>query len=466
MVRWWRRLVSDTLLDSQERWEARLARLASVIGLTAAFAALPCAVRSAWVGRWTEAVVIASMDAGVLLALWFGRRGRSGIAVGTLCAVFPLAIAALAMRDKAFHDTAMLAFPATLVVGGLLLERRAFVVFALALSAILVSIGLLDPGGRAVSTYNEISDAAIIMLSTALVVGLLAGSLRASLRQAETALAEQQRAEAEKAGLENALRHAHQMEAVGRLAGGIAHDFNNMLMIVGASVTLAKRQLDPASSALQSLTQAEAAMARAATLMRHLLTFSRTQVLEPRLLNFGELVESLRPMLAGLLGEAVAFEVGATAGLPPVRVDRALMEQALVNLVINARDAMPDGGKLSLDLHVVALDAESARTLGCRVGRHVLLIVSDTGCGMSEAVRQRAFEPFFTTKEPGRGTGLGLSTVYGAVKQHDGAIAVDSTESQGTTFRIYLPQADEALSRMPDPPSYEAVPDASRGSRA
>jgi signal transduction histidine kinase len=439
--RWWQRLASSALPASESRWETRLARFASVIGLTAAAAALPCALRSAWIGRWPEAIVIAAMDVGVLLALWFGRRGRAGIAVGTLCAVFPLAIAALAMRDKALHDTAMLAFPATLVVGGLLLERRAFVALAAALTALVVSIGLLDPGGRAAATYNEISDAALIMLTTAMVVGLLAGSLRASLRQAERDIAERRQAEAEKARLEHALRHAQKMEAVGRLAGGIAHDFNNMLMIVGSSVTLAKRHLDPAASALQALTRAEGAMERAATLTRHLLTFSRSQVVEPRLLNLGELVEGLRPMLAGVLGEAVEIAVGAPPGLPPVSVDRALMEQALVNLAINARDAMPDGGKLSLDLHEVAVDAESARALGCRPGWHVQLTVSDTGCGMSEAVRQRAFEPFFTTKEPGRGTGLGLSTVYGAVKQHDGAIAVDSRECQGTTFRIYLPRA-------------------------
>jgi signal transduction histidine kinase len=248
------------------------------------------------------------------------------------------------------------------------------------------------------------------------------------------------------------LRQAQKMEMVGRLAGGIAHDFNNLLMIInGYSEILLKRfgEDTPLSQEIQGINRAGK---RAAELTRQLLAYSRRQVLQPKVLDLNEIVTDMDRMLRRLLSEDVELITKTGKDLQQVKVDPGQMEQVVVNLVINARDAMPDGGKLTIETRNVKLDEEHCSGQDfVRRGSYVMLTVRDTGCGMDEGTRSHIFEPFFTTKEVGKGTGLGLATVYGIVKQSGGYILVDSKPEFGTAFRIYLPSVDEAALSM-DPP--------------
>ena len=251
---------------------------------------------------------------------------------------------------------------------------------------------------------------------------------------------ERRRAAEEKVRLQDELRHAQKMEAVGRLAGGIAHDFNNMLMVIGSNVAVALRDLEPGSRAHRCLTEVDRAGERAAALTRQLLAFSRREAVSPRVLDLGELVANVAQMVVGIVGDDVAVDLTAPRGLGLVRVDAGLVEQAVLNLAMNARDAMPGGGRLQLVLSDVELDDARALALGLAPGPYVVLGVIDNGTGMSDEVRQHLYEPFFTTKPPGKGTGLGLTMVYGAVKQSGGEIEVSTRLGRGTTFRLFFPR--------------------------
>ncbi len=242
--------------------------------------------------------------------------------------------------------------------------------------------------------------------------------------------------------LEAQLRQSQKMEAVGTLAGGVAHDFNNLLTVITgySRILLDKLERDPQLA--NPLQQIEKAAHRASALTRQLLAFSRRQVLQPRALNLNEVVMGMEKMLRRLIGEDVDLLTHTTENLGLVMADPGQLEQVLMNLAVNARDAMPNGGKLTFSTSDVQLDAESAgRHLGMAPGRYVLLAVSDTGCGMDSETQAHIFEPFFTTKK-GSGTGLGLSTVYGIVQQSDGYISVESAIGRGTIFRIYLPRVE------------------------
>jgi PAS domain S-box-containing protein len=241
--------------------------------------------------------------------------------------------------------------------------------------------------------------------------------------------------------LENQLRQAQKMEAVGRLAGGVAHDFNNLLTaIIGYSESLLGEGGHDEPTR-ESISEIRDAGKRAASLTSQLLAFSRKQVLQPKTLDLNALILQMSKMLRRLIGEDVALATDLAPALAPVRVDPGQIEQIVMNLAVNARDAMPSGGRLAISTRDVVLDdASAAAHEGARPGPHVLLEVADTGEGISDDVRAHLFEPFFTTKEPGKGTGLGLSTVYGIVRQSGGAIEVASDVGKGTTFRIYLPR--------------------------
>jgi PAS domain S-box-containing protein len=244
--------------------------------------------------------------------------------------------------------------------------------------------------------------------------------------------------------LEAQLRHAQKMEAVGRLAGGLAHDFNNLLTVITGRSQLLLLKLAPESPLRRDVELVEETAHRASALTRQLLAFSRKQLVQPRVVDLNEVVRSMETMLSRLIGEdiALATRLDPTAGC--VRADPAQLEQMIVNLAVNARDAMPLGGRLTLETSYVRLDDGFTRqTVGLRPGPHVRLIVRDTGVGMDGLIKAHLFEPFFTTKGPGKGTGLGLATVYGIVTQSGGAIRVDSEPGQGAVFTIDLPRVDE-----------------------
>jgi signal transduction histidine kinase/ActR/RegA family two-component response regulator len=248
-------------------------------------------------------------------------------------------------------------------------------------------------------------------------------------------------------------RHAQKMEAVGRLAGSVAHDFNNLLSVILSYSVLLLRDTKPSDPRFEDLAAIRKAGEKAAGLTRHLLAFSRQQVLAPRLLDLNQVVQGSQGMLARLLGEDVELITICERPLAKVRVDEGQMDQVLMNLVVNARDAMPNGGKLTIETQNVVLDeGYRAAHLDVKPGPHVLLAVSDTGVGMDADTQSRIFEPFFTTKEVGKGTGLGLSTVFGIDKQSGGNIWVYSEPGAGTTFKIYLPKASDTAQTEPAPP--------------
>jgi two-component system cell cycle sensor histidine kinase/response regulator CckA len=244
---------------------------------------------------------------------------------------------------------------------------------------------------------------------------------------------------------EEQLRQAQKMEAVGRLSGGIAHDFNNLLgVIIGYSEAM-EIHLEPDDPLRKNAEEIRKAGERAASLTQQLLAFSRQQVLQPKFLDLNAVVTDIGKMLRRLIGADIELTTKLASQLGCVRADQSQVEQVIVNLVVNARDAMPDGGKLLIETSNVEISEDFARTLPfLHPGPHVLLTVADTGVGMDAETQQHIFEPFFTTKGPGRGTGLGLATVYGVVKQSGGIVGIDSKPGKGATFKIFLPQAREA----------------------
>ena len=239
--------------------------------------------------------------------------------------------------------------------------------------------------------------------------------------------------------LEEQLRHSQKMEAVGRLAGGIAHDFNTLLTAIIGYTEIVMVGLDPADSRRGDAEEIARAAMRAADLTRQMLAFSRKQILQPKVIDLNLTLAKVEPMLRRVIGEDIVMTITPKATRPQVRVDPGQIEQVIMNLVVNARDAMPRGGRLTVETGDSTIDA-GALPPDARPGPYVMLAVSDTGIGMSADVRARIFEPYFTTKEVGKGTGLGLSTAYGIVRQSDGHIQVYSETGQGTTFRIYLPR--------------------------
>jgi two-component system cell cycle sensor histidine kinase/response regulator CckA len=255
-------------------------------------------------------------------------------------------------------------------------------------------------------------------------------------------IAERRQAEAALRRSEEQLRQAQKMEAIGRLAGGVAHDFNNMLTAILGYVGVLRSRISSDAATSEGLDQIDLAAQRAAALTRQLLAFGRKQLLQPELLDMCEVVTGMSNMLQRLIGEDIALHTIAPANVGRVLADPSQIEQVLLNLVVNARDAMPAGGKLTIEVGNVPTEAgpsPSLVTLG--PGDYIMLAVSDTGVGMGPEIKARLFEPFFTTKPRGRGTGLGLATVFGIVRQSGGDISVYSEPGQGSTFRIYLPQA-------------------------
>jgi signal transduction histidine kinase/ActR/RegA family two-component response regulator len=306
------------------------------------------------------------------------------------------------------------------------------------------------PTTREIATLNESYDR-------------LVGSIARQHEQLEQAnvdlraqIHERERAEAALRQSEEQLRQAQKLDAIGRLAGGVAHDFNNILTIILSYTQLLRKSMAPDSPMRADLDQVDEAARRAGTLTHQLLAFSRKQVLQPRVIDLSAVVEGIEPMLSRLVGEDIELRAVVRPPVSRVKADPGQIEQVLLNLVANARDAMPKGGTVTITTQdVPKMEGEDRPLDGMRRGPWVLLTVHDTGVGMDAATQARIFEPFFTTKEPGKGTGLGLAMVYGIIKQSGGFIWVDSAPGQGTTFRIYLPPVVDAgapLAATPTPP--------------
>ena len=246
----------------------------------------------------------------------------------------------------------------------------------------------------------------------------------------------------ERKSLEARLHQANKMEAVGRLAGGVAHDFNNLLTAINGYADLALMGLTEENDLTPHIRAIKRSGERAASLTSRLLAFSRRQILQPRLLNLNRVVLNIRKLLQPVIGEDIQLVLQLDSEVSPVKADLSQMEQVIMNLAVNARDAMPEGGTLTIETADVEVSARQANQLaGFRPGSYVMLAVSDTGSGMDERTRSRVFEPFFTTKPQGQGTGLGLSMVYGILKQSDGYTEIESTPSEGTRVKVYLPPA-------------------------
>ncbi len=270
---------------------------------------------------------------------------------------------------------------------------------------------------------------------------------------------QRRRAEEKNQNLQGQLEQAQKMEAIGQLAGGIAHDFNNLLTGITGNISLLQMDLESSDPIYDILTEINEAATRASSLTRQLLAFSRKQIIEPRVLDLNDLVLNLQKMLGRLIGENISLTTRLSSELSQIQADPGHLEQVIVNLAVNSRDAMPSGGKLTIETKNVELNEEYSRSHPpARPGKYVLMSVRDTGTGMDKATCSRIFEPFFTTKPLDHGTGLGLAMVYGIVKQHNGWVEVDSELGQGTIFRIYMPQVNNRKQQTLETPTGTPLP--------
>jgi signal transduction histidine kinase len=265
---------------------------------------------------------------------------------------------------------------------------------------------------------------------------------RKALESVEKELADRKRTEEERKHLEMELFQAKKMESIGRLAGGVAHDFNNLLMAIMGNVGCLLNEKNAGEKDHERLTVIMQASESAADLTGQLLAFSRKQFIAPVLIDVNSLLERMEKVLAQLIGESITLRIVLHPGICPIRVDASQMEQIIINLAVNARDAMPDGGTITFETAAVTITEEQVKLHPDAVpGEYAVLSVNDNGSGMTDEVREHIFEPFYTTKPNGKGTGLGLAIVYGAVRQNGGFLEVLSAPGRGTTFRIYFPDA-------------------------
>ena len=415
------------------------------------FAWLPSTVLGLQQRLWWV-VLVNNLGYALLLSIRFARRLPFRLRAGTITAVVYLIGLFFTVQFGPFAAGLLwlFAFP---VLAAIFFGARPAVA-ALSLSALtLLSLGVALAGGRlAWPAVLPLGVWAVICGSFLALDSLLAISAGVLLEGLGSTAAKLEEQLAERARIEEQLRQASKMEALGRLAGGVAHDFNNILtVILGAAEMLAPRFPEGDPDAIE-VSQIREAAERAVGLTRQFLAFSRRQMIRTRVLDLGEVVLGLEQMLRRLLRDNVVLHISIAPELGPVRGDPGQLGQVVLNLAINGADAMPAGGELTIELSAAVVDERFLEQRNLKPGRYLALTVRDTGVGMDPALQERIFEPFFTTKESGQGTGLGLSMVYGAVKQASGDIAVSSAPGQGSAFTIYLPEATEPRSKPPPKP--------------
>jgi signal transduction histidine kinase len=312
-------------------------------------------------------------------------------------------------------------------------REAATATFLIAAIAVWGTLHGYGPFARA--TPNESLLLMQAFMGTSAMIALSVAAAVSASRQTGVVLGEEQ-------------RQSQKMEVIGRVAGGIAHDFNNMLTVIAGYSGMLMETGALEREDRKAIEQIAQATRRASSLTAQLLAFSRRQLVQPMVLNLNEVISHMETMLQRLIGTDLVLSTVLAPSLGPVKLDPSQVDQVLLNLVVNARDAMPQGGQLTIETANVELDKVYVRQhAGSRPGPHIMLAVTDTGVGMDEATKGRIFEAFFTTKGPGKGTGLGLATVYGIVKQSGGYVTVDSAPGSGTTFKVYFPRVDEPLSR-------------------
>src|SRR6266508_4319860 len=485
-----RRWLNDVpIRDPIARQQAALLQIMLVGLIITTTASMPLAL----IAPVEPEVTLLSLSASVLLilltftALTLLRRGRFNLSVATVTGGLLLALALLlTLGGLANSGALLLGFAIPIALDGLLASRRALLL-TLGLSTLIVSLTailehLSPPLAGFVTPHDDITVITVGLFTLAAgLLGLFLDRFGAVLRDALTAalareqelervraaletrtielereIGERARAEeqlkqdlTERRNLEAQLLQAQKMESVGRLAGGVAHDFNNLLTAITGYADLALGTLPHDAEARDDLAEIIKAAGRACELVRQLLAFARKQIIEPRILNLNDLIDEIDNLLRRLIGADIELTIRPAPNLSSIKADPGQIEQVLINLAINAHDAMPDGGKLTIETTDVVLDDKHVQQhLDVTTGPYVLLTISDTGIGMTEVIKQQIFEPFVTTKGLGKVTGLGMATCYGIIKQHGGHIEVYSKPQHGATFNIYLPrvEADEAVS--------------------
>jgi len=394
-----------------------------------------------WLGVMVTAPLVFAWLYGRPIEWTWPRIGEGAALFVTLCGAAQLMFGLWGMFATRNVPLAFVFFP---IVGwaGLRFGARGSTAIVALISVLAMAIAGMGVGPFAAFPVAFTQ----FLLFLFLALGSLSGLLLAAI------MAERDDAMSKRLLLEEQLRHSQKMEAVGRLAGGIAHDFNNLLTAIIGYTEIVLHSLDPKDERRADAEEIARAAMRAADLTKQMLAFSRRQVLQPKVIDLNIALRKVEPMLRRVLGEDIVMTVTGKASHGFARVDPGQVEQVVMNLVVNARDAMPQGGRLTVEAADAVLDAQAVADLpDAKPGAYVMLSVSDTGSGMAPEVRARIFEPYFTTKDIGKGTGLGLSTVYGIIRQSEGHIALSSELGLGTTFRIYLPRAETPVAVAADP---------------
>ena len=398
----------------------------------------------------------------VLAAALFIRWQRFELAAVFLAVVLLGLCTAVATQGLGIHSISNVGIAAVLIIASMVTKKRTMVfltLFAIACLAWQVFgelAGAYRPQALTRSVPGDFLTVSIIIGATAFIARLLSEALFQSHRRLHNELREREGVEVQREALIHKLEQTQEkflqsqkMEAVGRLAGGIAHDFNNLLTIIGGYSELLREDVSSTGPQKEHAEEIAKAARRAAGLTKQLLAFSRKQVLQIQVVDLNRVVRDMEGILTRIIGEDIELSTVLAPGLGRVRVDPLQIEQAILNLAVNARDAMTKGGRLILETSEILLDETGpGGHVDLPPGRYVMLRVSDTGIGMTPEILGHLYEPFFTTKEQGKGTGLGLSMVYGIVRQCSGSIEVDSTPERGTSFKIFLPSVKEAPSEI------------------